>query len=223
MDLATETTAAQPPPALEQPEPAPEALRPDWLTGIAQRTLRGDLRDALLGQLRDGHLRAKCWDDLGEDEQRQVASRLEDAVTNAIGIVVELARTLEAPFIKADFAECKLTGKGVTMKIVAGCDPDNLLRASELVDTHVYVISASRLALMGETRPVQINREQRELPIDDEAQADMLDGGNGPDMGAVNEAVNGEARPQDEAAESIPPSVAIPARSKVTRGRGPLN
>lgn len=131
---------------------------------LALATLRGDIRDAMLDVCRHT-LRAKSYDQLGEDEQRAVANRMDTAAGDMVRGAVELLANRGSGSVMGALTKATATDKGVKLEVVVVGEPAEEFAAFKLRGHRVVVASSDSLAADGERAPVEITPDQPGLPL----------------------------------------------------------
>lgn len=139
--------------------------------GLAVKTLTGDLRDFILGRLRDEH-DARPWNRRSEAEQRETIRRVEDAVRTTMEHAVELIASRGHRAIPATVASIAVKDG---FKAVLEMSKYSELR-HQFVDTQgssVLVVIADIDEFTGERRPAVVTPDQAPLPMAVHADTDQ--------------------------------------------------
>ena len=153
----------------ENPETDSPQEEDSALTDLQLDTLSGDIRDAMLMQFRDVNT---AWTAMSEDKQRDVASAMELAANDIIRKTVRLLTKHDFPRCVVQLGEIKIVGgdkSRIEGKIVAGNISENREVLGDHVNTHVQLVCIDSDTFMGERAPADVDPDQPELPVGDEA------------------------------------------------------
>lgn len=128
-------------------------------------TLRGDLRDAMLGQIR---AMPRTWQASTEDEQREIASVIDSAAGHFIHEAMKLLTDYDAPRAVVKIIEIKISGndKPLDIKCAAANAEENRNVLGDHVGGYVVMLMTDEETFMGERSAVHIDPDQGELPTD---------------------------------------------------------
>lgn len=130
-------------------------------------TLRGDLRDVMLGRVRTTR---KPWAQMTEAEQTDLANGLDLAAGDMIRRMVRLLTSFEWPHAAVTLGEVKIKGeKGIEAKIACPNVEHNRTVLGEHVGKHVMVLMVDSDTFMDERAPVDIKPDQPSLELEDGA------------------------------------------------------
>jgi hypothetical protein len=128
-------------------------------------TLSGDLRDILLMNIRD---MKRPWSLLTEDEQRDLAGRLELGANDLIRRIVRMVTDFDFPQAVVALGEVKIKGeKGIEAKISCANIEHNRSTLGEAVGDMVLLLCVSSDQFMNERAPAAIDPDQASLGVED--------------------------------------------------------
>lgn len=130
---------------------------------ITKETMTGDIRDILLDILRN---HTKSWGELTEDEQRTLAADVQERCEYVVAKAVNLLAADGRPVIEGHLESVTVKDG---FKAVITMSKEHALRHS-LVDAQgfaVLVVVTDADQYKGEKAPVEIDPNQRALPVDD--------------------------------------------------------
>jgi hypothetical protein len=134
-------------------------METDVLINLAADTLRGDVRDTLLGWLK---ATPKPWSALGEKEQRDLV----EAADRFAGLLVKQAcqhiAAGERPVIVANLVEYK-EKDGVEAKLKLPSKGEVVSALHEACGREVLLVTSGYEEFMGEVAPAEVDRDQPEL------------------------------------------------------------
>lgn len=131
---------------------------------LAADTLRGDMRDALLGWFK---ATPKPWAQLGENEQRDMAAAADRFAGSIIKQACQIIAAGERPCIVAQLVEYK-EKDGVEAKLKLPSKGEVVQALHEACGREVLVVTSGAEEFLGEAAPAEIDGDQRELGIGDE-------------------------------------------------------
>jgi hypothetical protein len=137
------------------PKPAIELL------GV--RTLRGDLRDLLLDQIRN---MPKPWHLMSEEEQRRRAVHVDEQSTAIINALVDLIAADGRPVINARVEVVNIKTKAIEAKLVLSRSDEQRLALIDAQGDNVMVVLSDPSRFSGERAPAKIDPDQPGLPIE---------------------------------------------------------
>lgn len=128
-------------------------------------TLRGDLRDVMLGRVRTTR---KPWAQMTEAEQTDLANGLDLAAGDMIRRMVRLLTSFEWPHAAVVLGEVKIKGeKGIEAKIGCPNIEHNRNVLGDHVGKHVMILMVDSDVFMDERAPVDITSDQPQLELED--------------------------------------------------------
>jgi hypothetical protein len=137
-----------------------EVEQPEFNGQIEADTIVSDLRDIILTMLKE---RPKPWDQMLEDEQRDIAAGVTNSAHDIVAAIVQLVASRDQHVIPARLE--KFTGKGVeyqaTLKAVGG--PEIATDLAKLAGKAVLLVDADASAVYGVERPAEIDADAPEL------------------------------------------------------------
>lgn len=130
-------------------------------------TLKGDVRDFLLSRIRTLQ---KPWQQMSEAEQRDLVNATEIAAGDVVRRSVRAVNSFEFPHAVVELGEVKIGGtKGIEAKIMCANIEHNRTVLGEHVGQHIMVLMCDSDAFMGARSDVEIDADQPELPVDQDA------------------------------------------------------
>ena len=127
-------------------------------------SLMGDMRDAMLQRIRTLQ---KPWAQMSEQEQVDCANGTELAAKDMIRKTVRLLNQHEWPTAVVELSEMKIGGtKGIEAKIACANVSHNREVLGDYVGTQVMLMMVDSETFMAARAPVQIDKDQPELPMD---------------------------------------------------------
>lgn len=133
-------------------------------------TLMGDTRDAMLQRIRTLQ---KPWAQMSEAEQMDCANGVELAAKDIIRKTVRLLNQHEWPHAVVELVEMKIGGtKGIEAKIACANISHNRETLGDHIGTQIMLMMVDSGTFMNARAPAQIDKDQPELPMDGEAEAD---------------------------------------------------
>lgn len=145
----------------ENTQPQNEEIK-ETVSNVAKETMVGDLRDVCLQIIRDPKLTGKAWKDMNEAQQRDVAQKITDRVTDAVvrGVQIiaangqrQIIGTLEQVVVKDG------------IKAIFKCSQHDALR-HELMDAAgdaVAIVLTGAEDFIGAGEKVKIDKDQPDL------------------------------------------------------------
>ena len=125
-------------------------------------TLAGDVRDALIGHMRD---LKRPWSLMTEAEQRDKIAAMEMAARHLVRQTVMLFTDFEFPRAVVTLGEVKIRGeKGIEAKIGCTNIEHNRTVLGEHVGDMVLMLMVDAETFMGERQPANPDPDQPELP-----------------------------------------------------------
>lgn len=163
---------------------------------MALKTLRGDLRDALLEVFKH---RPKRWAACSEMEQRDIAGALDDVADVAEKLINKAARIIASEGADAVSATLESVtmkdGLKITAKAVFSLDGVDMLAGAQ--GGEIVIVNSDSRRMMRHRAPVKIDKDQPELIGGDEG--DLVNDGDAATVGeqaaADFAADNAEAEP----------------------------
>ncbi len=137
-------------------------------------TLMGDMRDAILMRIRTLQ---KPWAQMAEREQTDCANGVELAARDIIRKTVRLLNQHEWPHTVVELSEMKIGGtKGIEAKIACANISHNRETLGDHIGSQVMLLMVDSETFMAERAPVKVDKDQPDLPIDADSDADEADG-----------------------------------------------
>lgn len=131
-------------------------------------TLMGDMRDAMLQRIRTLQ---KPWAQMTEAEQTDCANGIELSAREIIRKTVRLVNKHEWPSCVVTLAELKIGGtNGIDIKMTCPNIGEYRNVLGEHVKTQVMVVFADSETFMAERAPAQIDKDQPDLDLPEEAE-----------------------------------------------------
>lgn len=131
-------------------------------------TLMGDMRDAMLSRIRTLQ---KPWAQMTEAEQIDCANGVELAARDMIRKTVRLVNKHEWPHAVVKLCEIKIGGtNGIDIKMTCPNIAVNREVLGDHVNTEVMVVMADSETFMAARNPVEIDKDQPEMPLGGEAE-----------------------------------------------------
>lgn len=131
-------------------------------------TLMGDMRDAMLMRIRTLQ---KPWAQMSEAEQVDCANGIELSARDMIRKTVRLVNKHEWPSCVVTLAELKIGGtNGIDIKMTCPNIGEYRNVLGEHVKTQVMVVFADSETFMAERAPAQIDKDQPDLDLPDDAE-----------------------------------------------------
>lgn len=128
-------------------------------------TLMGDMRDAMLSRIRTLQ---KPWAQMTEAEQIDCANGVELAARDMIRKTVRLVNKHEWPTCVVTLEELKIGGKaGIDIKVTCPNISDYRNVLGDHVKTSVMMVFADSETFMAAKAPVEIDRDQPEMDLQD--------------------------------------------------------
>lgn len=118
---------------------------------LAAETLRGDVRDAVLGEFK--HVE-KPWSKQTEDQQQRLIDRATDIADKLVRQAVELIASRDLPALPIDVGKIVVDGPACKGTFECYADDENLLRIRHLQGAKAMFVLASPSAYQGEQAPV---------------------------------------------------------------------
>ena len=129
----------------------------------AADTLKGDIRDRLIGLFKDEA--KKPWPELNEREQTRVAARCEDIAERLIYRTIQIVHAEGAPSIRMVVGKVAF-GKGVSTNFTASKSEENRHLLADLADgAEVVVVMENVHRYLGENGPAAIEPDQRQMDV----------------------------------------------------------
>lgn len=151
-------TPAEPPVDLDT---LPELPKP---VSLNLKTLRGDLRDLVLGAFK---ARPKAWKDMGEMDQRQMAHDIDVFARETIDAIARVIAGEGATTVPATLEGITIKdGMKLTLKSVA--NHANLDALADQVGSEVIIVKPLNKVAQGEKAKAQIDKDQGSLIPDDD-------------------------------------------------------
>jgi hypothetical protein len=138
---------------------------------VARDTMVCDLRDLIINIMRDKKYTGKAWKDMSEGEQRDLVQRVTNGVQGAVIRAIDIVKTDGQKHIKAVLEQVTVKDG---YKGVFKCSKNSELR-HELTDSQgktILVVLTDEEAYMKEGEEVEYDKDEPELPIDDEQTED---------------------------------------------------
>lgn len=132
---------------------------------LTVETLAGDVRDALLGMIRD---MKRPWPLLTEEEQREAINRMDSAAKHLVDAVFAAMTYFEFPRAVVELTDVKIKAKGVEAKITAANIEHNRNVLGDAVGDTILVLIADSEAFKGERGEPGVDADQPALPLDPE-------------------------------------------------------
>jgi hypothetical protein len=136
----------------------------DPLVELAADTLRGDVRDALLGWFK---AQPKSWPFMAEREQRDLAEAADRFAGSLTKQACKIIAAGERPCIVAQLVEYK-EKDGVEAKLKLPSKGEVVQALHEACGREVLVVTSGAEEFMGEAAPAEIIKDQPDLGIGDE-------------------------------------------------------
>lgn len=128
---------------------------------FAEKTLRGDLRDAVLGIIKR---LPKPWAKMGEAEQRAAIHEAESQATTIISSAVTLIAAQDRPHIACRVAKVTLDDKGAKLAIEGVPTTDDAaIDVARLQGKRIVLTEAAISLYLGERAPARPDPDQKEL------------------------------------------------------------
>jgi hypothetical protein len=135
----------------------------EQLIELAADTLRGDVRDSILAWFK---AQPKAWSQLGEREQKGVATAIDAYSARMVKTVAEIIARGERPCVVAKLVEYK-EKDGVEAKLKLGSTEDVIRALHEACGQEVLLVTTGLENYTGEQAPAEqhVERDQRDLGI----------------------------------------------------------
>lgn len=133
----------------------------DALIDLTADTLRGDVRDALLGWFK---ATPKPWGQLNEQEQRDIADAAERFSGSLIKQACQQIATAERPCIVANLVEYK-EKDGVEAKLKLPSKGEVVAALHEACGREVLLVTSGYEEFMGEAAPAEVDADQPGLGL----------------------------------------------------------
>lgn len=148
---------------MTEPKKKDDTAKAPTGTEIAKHTLTGDLRDAILQIVQT---QKKPWQQLSENEQTLVVNNVQERVQHMVTKVVDI--------ISADGRKT-IIGNLVSIQVKDGFKatvslPKDSELSHDLIDAQgslVALVVADREAYTGEKAPAKVDKDQKELAVND--------------------------------------------------------
>lgn len=144
-----------------QPDPQPRGLGRASLDNIQLATLRGDIKDVILQEMRDSK-NALPWTTRTEAQQREMIDRADSFSRNLVARVVEAVAARDFPAIHAKIDKWTVDSKGLKVLITAHAGPANLQAMMEGGNL-AHLIFADTEELQGERESIKPLPDQGQL------------------------------------------------------------
>ena len=155
-------------PEPEQPSESPsEGLEAQFLQGakvddIQVETLSGDIRDVLLGHVRDIKI---PWAMLSEEEQRDKIEALSSCSFDLVRRALAIISASKFPVINVAIGAYKVD-KGLEIKVTATPSVPNITCLASHGQGSGVLVLAEASDYFGERAPARADKNQKELPLD---------------------------------------------------------
>lgn len=126
---------------------------------LARKTLTGDLRDALLGQIK---LIAKPWPQLGESEQRATIGRIEYIAADLVRQAVDIIAAEERPIVRGTLGAVK-SDKAIELKITASKFTPGRHELFDAQGSDVLIVLPQTEKFRGERKAATATPDQPEM------------------------------------------------------------
>jgi hypothetical protein len=127
---------------------------------LAADTLVGDLRDALLGRVRNMQ---KPWEQMTEAQQRDVVEQITNAVKTLVTSAVKVIAANGRRTIMAKLGKIELDANMIKARIETKKTDETLLELSAAQALTILIIAADSSEFTGETAPAEIDPDQPDL------------------------------------------------------------
>jgi hypothetical protein len=144
---------------------------------MALKTLRGDLRDALLEVFKH---RPKPWSACSEMEQRDIAGALDDVAEKLINKAARIIASEGGDAVSATLESVTMKdGLKITAKAVFSIDAVDMLAGAQ--GGEILIVNSDSRRMMRHRAPVKIDKDQSELIGGDEG--DLVNAGDAATVG----------------------------------------
>jgi ASC-1-like (ASCH) protein len=131
---------------------------------IAEETMFGDLRDLVLELFKD---RRKSWQEMTQEDQRNIVTRVETVVRSSVHQAVHLIAVRGHDSVRALLEQVNVKDE---IKAVLKCSKSDQLR-HQLMDSagdEVFIVIPKAWDLMGQRQPAETEPDQPSFEFDEE-------------------------------------------------------